>query len=159
MRRRSRIGTMIELKFLLSWVASLLFVVAMWRLFSNVILPWVVKRKTVETEVNPKWIKSKVEGKYGFQDIDFILARSPFNNLPYMKVTNKDETTRFQFILSEDTSINDVNEMARLALAGKIYVKYHVLYMDKPLFWLSILCYMLDGGDINESKTAWSEKG
>lgn len=150
---------MIVLNYLLSWVLSFLFVVATSKLFKDVILPKIVEKKTVETEVNPKWIKSKVEGKYGFQDIDFILARSPFNNLPYMRMINKDETIRFQFILSEDTSINDVNEMARLALAGKIYVKYHVLYMDKPLFWLSILCYMLDGGDINESKTAWSEKG
>lgn len=146
------------LNYLLSWVLSFLFTVMTMKLFKEVILPKIVKKKTIEIETNPKWIKSKVENKYGFQDIDFILARSPFNNLPYMRVVEKDKKTRFQFILSEDTSVNDVDEIARLAIAEKIYVKYNLAYMDKPLFWLSILCYMLDGGDINETKTAWSNK-
>lgn len=149
---------MIVLNYLLSWVLSFLFVVATSKLFKDVILPRIEEKKTIEIETNPKWIKSKVENKYGFQDIDFVLARSPFNNLPYMKIVEKDKKIRFRFVLSEDTSVNDVDEIARLAIAGKIYAKYNLTYMDKPLFWLSILCYMLDGGDIKENKTAWSSK-
>lgn len=136
---------------------GLIFVIIIIKLFKNIILPIIIKKKTIETEINPKWIKSKLENKYGFQDIDFILAKSPFNNLPYMRVIQKDKKLRFQIILSEDTSVDDVDIIARIAISGKMYVKYNVLYPDKPLFWLSMLCYMLDGGNIMETNTSWKK--
>lgn len=148
--------------YLLALTLGLLFAGMTLKLFQDLILPIIVKKQTVETEINPKWIKSKVENKYGFQDIDFILAQSSFNNLPYMRIVSEDKkkrkNIRFQFILSEDTSVNDVDLVARMALAGKIYAKYGVIYNDKPLHWLCILCYMLDGGDIAEKETSWSAK-
>lgn len=145
-------------EYLLALLLGLMFALATIKLFQDVILPMIEKKKTVETEINPKWITSKVEHSYGFQDIDFILARSPFNNLPYMRVVQKDGKVRFQFILSEDTSVKDVDTIVKMAITGKIYAKYKVLYPDKPLFWLSILCYMLDGGDIQENETSWKHK-
>jgi hypothetical protein len=36
-------------------------------------------------------------------------------------------------------------------------VKYGVLFQDKPIHWLSILCYMLDGGDIKQEATSWEK--
>ena len=107
-----------------------------------------------EIEKNPKWIVDKVKGVYyGFHDIDFILAESNiFSSLPRFKIS---KTDRYELWLPSDISIKDVDEIVRLALVGKIQVKYGLIFRDKSLNWLSILCYMLDGGDIREDKVAF----
>ena len=61
-------------------------------------------------------------------------------------------------MIPNDTLTKDAEEVVRLALVGKIYIKHNLFFPDKPTHWLSILCYMLDGGDINEVATSWEKK-
>ena len=139
-------------------VIALLFVIFMvytaTRVFKLFVRPVILDMDTKEIERNPKWIVDKVKGiYYGFHDIDFILAESNiFSSLPRFKIS---KTDRYEFWLPSDISIKDVDEIVRLALVGKIQVKYGLIFRDKSLNWLSILCYMLDGGDIREDKVAF----
>ena len=56
----------------------------------------------------------------------------------------------------------DIDNVAKLLLIGKISVKVSpqvgMLYINKPTYWLSILNYMLDGGEVNQSAVSWKEK-
>ena len=139
-------------------VIALLFVIFMvytaTRVFKLFVRPVILDMDTKEIERNPKWIVDKVKGiYYGFHDIDFILAESNiFSSLPRFKIS---KTDRYELWLPSDISIKDVDEIVRLALVGKIQVKYGLIFRDKSLNWLSILCYMLDGGDIREDKVAF----
>ena len=133
-------------------VIALLFVIFIvyiaTRAFKLFVRPAILDMDTKEIERNPKWIVDKVKGVYyGFHDIDFILAESNiFSSLPRFKIS---KTDRYELWLPSDISIKDVDEIVRLALVGKIQAKYGLIFRDKSLNWLSILCYMLDGGDIN----------
>ena len=139
-------------------VIALLFVIFIvyiaTRVFKWFVLPVILDMDTKEIERNPKWIVDKVKGVYyGFHDIDFILAESNiFSSLPRFKIS---KTDRYELWLPSDISIKDVDEIVRLALVGKIQAKYGLIFRDKSLNWLSILCYMLDGGDIREDKVAF----
>lgn len=139
-------------------VIALLFVIFIvyiaTRVFKLFVRPVILDMDTKEIERNPKWIVDKVKGVYyGFHDIDFILAESNiFSSLPRFKIS---KTDRYELWLPSDISIKDVDEIVRLALVGKIQVKYGLIFRDKSLNWLSILCYMLDGGDIREDKVAF----
>lgn len=139
-------------------VIALLFVIFIvyiaTRVFKLFVRPVILDMDTKEIERNPKWIVDKVKGVYyGFHDIDFILAESNiFSSLPRFKIS---KTDRYELWLPSDISIKDVDEIVRLALVGKIQAKYGLIFRDKSLNWLSILCYMLDGGDIREDKVAF----
>ena len=139
-------------------VIALLFVIFIvyiaTRVFKWFVLPVILDMDTKEVERNPKWIVDKVNGVYyGFHDIDFILAENNiFSSLPRFKIT---KANRYELWLPSDISIRDVDEIVRLALVGKIQARYGLIFRDKPLHWLSILCYMLDGGDIREDKAAF----
>ena len=139
-------------------VIALLFVIFIvyiaTRAFKLFVRPAILDMDTKEIERNPKWIVDKVKGVYyGFHDIDFILAESNiFSSLPRFKIS---KTDRYELWLPSDISIKDVDEIVRLALVGKIQAKYGLIFRDKSLNWLSILCYMLDGGDIREDKVAF----
>lgn len=141
-------------------VIALLFVIFIvyiaTRVFKLFVRPAILDMDTKEIERNPKWIVDKVKGVYyGFHDIDFILAESNiFSSLPRFKIS---KTDRYELWLPSDISIRDVDEIVRLALVGKIQVKYGLIFRDKSLNWLSILCYMLDGGDIREDKVAFED--
>lgn len=118
-----------------------------------IILPKIIVKSMKEIETNPKWIISKAN-YYGFHDIDIILTKSKYGGLPCTRVTKEN---RFQLLIPEDTLTKDAEEVVRLALLGKICMKYNLFFPDKPTHWLSILCYMLDGGDIKEEATSWKE--
>lgn len=139
-------------------VIALLFVIFIvyiaTRVFKWFVLPVILDMDTKEIERNPKWIVDKVKGiYYGFHDIDFILAENNmFSSLPRFKIT---KANRYELWLPSDISIRDVDEIVRLALVGKIKIKYGLDFDNKSLHWLSILCYMLDGGDIREDKVAF----
>ena len=141
-------------------VIALLFVIFIvyiaTRVFKLFVRPVILDMNTKEIERNPKWIVDKVKGVYyGFHDIDFILAESNiFSSLPRFKIS---KTDRYELWLPSDISIKDVDEIVRLALVGKIQARYGLIFRDKPLYWLSILCYMLDGGDIREDKVAFED--
>jgi hypothetical protein len=124
-------------------------------IYKKWLFPKLVALDTKEIEKNPKWITNKSKDYYGFTDIDFILVESKiFDALPRLRIT-KDH--RFQLLLSTDTLTKDVDDIIKVALSGKIYVKYGVFFPDKSIHWLSILCYMLDGGDIKQEATSWEE--
>ena len=121
----------------------------LWNTFDKRIFPWLVDKTTKDIEINPKWITSKVE-YYGFSDIDFIIVNSLEGTLPRFRMSK--DKKRFQLLLSEDTTTNDVDAILQLALAGKIRIKHGIWFPDKPIYWLSILCHMLDGGDVQQLK-------
>lgn len=117
-------------------------------IFRKAILPLIYKKKTKEIEKNPKWITSRINDKYyGFSDIDFILAENPLGGLPRFRLAK--DHKRLELLIPNDTQIRDLDAIAKVALAGKIKIKYGVFYPDKPIHWLSILCFMLDGGDVS----------
>lgn len=134
------------------FVASVVY--AILQTLKYIILPKLVVKSMKEIEKNPKWIMSKAN-YYGFQDIDIILAESKLGGLPCSRLT---KDNRFQLLIPNDTLTKDAEEVVRLALVGKIYMKHNLFFPDKPTHWLSILCYMLDGGDINEVATSWEKK-
>ena len=120
------------------------------------IIPFMVKKGMKEIEKNPKWITSNIHDQYyGFHDIDIILTESKYNSLPYVRVTKSPR--RMELLISNDTSIKDVDIIAKQALSAKIKLKYGLYYPDKPAYWLAILCYMLDGGDIKQEATKWEK--
>lgn len=128
------------------------------RIFKRFIFPKLIESDTKEIERNPKWIMGKLNKNeyYGFQDIDIILAETKlFYSLPRLRVT---KDNRYELWIPNDTTTREVDDILRLAIIGKIHVKYGLFFPDKPLHWLSILCYMLDGGDINEAAATFEEK-
>ena len=126
------------------------------RIFNDFVVSFVVKRKTKVLEKNPKWITSRIQEKYyGFNDIDFILAECPLGGLPKFNISKNKE--RIELWIPNDTPIRDLESLAKVALLGKIKIRYGVYFPEKPIYWLSILCYMLDGGDIRQESVTWEE--
>ena len=126
-----------------------------YKIFDRILFPIMVNKLTKYVEMNPEWITPKLRKEYyGFYDIDIILVNDPLGCVPRFKKT-KDK--RFQLLISEDTSVKDIEDVGRLALATKIKIEYGLWFPEKPLHWLSILCYMLDGGDIKQESTRWEE--
>ena len=115
-----------------------------------------MKKGMKELEKNPKWITSNIhEQYYGFYDIDIILVDSKYGGLPYVRMVKS--TQHMEFLIPNDTSIKDVDDIAKQALNAKLKLKYGFYFPDKPAYWLAILCYMLDGGDIKQSATKWEK--
>lgn len=127
------------------------------RIYKKFIFPRLIEYDTKEIERNPKWIMKNIKSNYyGFHDVDIILAETKlFCSLPRFRITKND---RYELWVSNDTTTREVDDILRLALVGKIYIKHNLFFPDKPIHWLSILCYMLDGGDINECATKFEEK-
>ena len=139
---------------------SCLVVYIIIKLFNNFVISFVVsfvvKRKTTVIEKNPKWITSRIQEKYyGFNDIDFILAECPLGGLPKFNISKDKE--RIELWIPNDILIRDLESLAKIALLGKIKIRYGVYFPEKPIYWLSILCYMLDGGDIKQESVTWEE--
>lgn len=119
------------------------------RLYRYVIFPKIIEKTTTEFDKNPKWITNELHSKYyGFADIDFITANNTVGHLPRLRVA-KDDKTRLEMLIPHDIETREVEAIGQLALVGKIKVKYGLFFPDKPLHWLSILCFMLDGGEVN----------
>lgn len=143
-------------EYILAFCFLLLGSFLLWDLFNMRIFPWLLNKKTKDIEKNPKWITSKTKDHYGFSDIDFIVVESPLGAVPRLRVSkNKD---RLQLLIGEDTLTRDVDNLMRAALAAKIKIKYGLWFPDKSTHWLSILLYMLDGGDIKQETVSWEEK-
>lgn len=130
------------------------------KIWKYVIFPFVVKKTTHEIEKNPKWITPKLrQNYYGFSNIDIITARSTIGGLPRFRLNSKErDKERLELLISEDTPVNDIDKVATLALQGKLHVYYNLYFPDKPAYWLSILLYMLDGGDIKPESIVWESK-
>lgn len=130
------------------------------KIWKYVIFPFVVKKTTHEIEKNPKWITPKLrQNYYGFSNIDIITARSTIGGLPRFRLNSKErDKERLELLISEDTPVNDIDKVATLALQGKLHVYYNLYFPDKPAYWLSILLYMLDGGDIKPESIVLESK-
>ena len=149
---------MIILRSLYIGISIIVFLYITYGFLKKVIFPWIVDKRTVDIEKNPKWIISKLQDKYyGFNDIDIITVDSPLGWIPRFRL-DKYKKDRLQLLISEDVSINDLDAIAQLALAGKIRIKYDLWYPEKPAHWLAILNFMLDGGDVNTEMTKLKEK-
>lgn len=119
------------------------------RFYRFILFPKIVEKTTKELEKNPKWITKELHSKYyGFSDIDIITAESSIGALPRFRIA-KDDKTRLEFLISNDITTREIETMGQVALVGKIKVKYGLFFPDKPLHWLSILCFMLDGGEVS----------
>ena len=115
-----------------------------WDITSKIIMPKIVYKSMKETERNPKWITSELQ-YYGFDDIDIVLYESNWITRPCFRL-GKDN--KLELWISDDTSPRDATDVGRLALCGKVKAMYGLWFPDKPIYWLSVLLYMLDGGDI-----------
>ena len=129
-------------------ILAILILIVFYHIFNRYIFPKIIEKTTKETEVNPKWITTELRQKYyGFDDIDFILAENPLGALPRFRASK--DKTRLEVLIPNDILTKDIEDFGRVALIGKIQAKYGLFFPDKPIHWLSILCYMLDGGDVN----------
>ena len=130
------------------------------KIWKYIIFPFIVKKTTHEVEKNPKWITPKLrQNYYGFSNIDIITARSTIGTLPRFRLNSKEkDKERLELLISEDTPVNDIDKVATLALQGKLHVYYNLYFPDKPAYWLSVLLYMLDGGNINPESIVWENK-
>lgn len=118
------------------------------RAYKCLIRPKILDMTTKEFDKNPKWITNELHSNhYGFDDIDFIPAENFLGTLPRFRVSKSDKT-RLEILFPNDTSTKDVEQIGRIALVGKIKIKYGLFFPDKPLHWLSILLFMLEGGDV-----------
>ena len=127
-------------------------------LFKQFVFPKLVEKWTVVTEKNPKWITSKIMNTYyGFSDVDFLLvSKNPFGSLPSFRISK--DKSRLEFLIPEDTPIDAVEELAHTVLVSKLKVKYNIWLPEKPTFQLSIILYLLDGGDIKVENVGWEDK-
>lgn len=148
-----------DLIILLFVLFLIIFLTKLWKL---IIFPKIIEKTTKEVEKNPKWITPKLRTTYyGFSNIDIITANSSIGALPRFRLApkkNKNEETRLELLIPEDTSVNDIDKIAALALLGKINIFYGFMAPNKPAYWLSILLYMLDGGDIKQETISWEDK-
>ena len=130
------------------------------KIWKYIIFPFIVKKTTHEVEKNPKWITPKLrQNYYGFSNIDIITARSTIGALPRFRLNSKEkDKERLELLISEDTPVNDIDKVATLALQGKLHVYYNLYFPDKPAYWLSVLLYMLDGGNINPESIVLESK-
>lgn len=133
------------------------------KLWECIIFPFIIEKSIQEVEKNPNWITPKLKQRYyGFSDIDITTARSSLGAIPRFRLhfnkKEKNKIDRLELLIPEDTSVNDIDKVAALALAAKIRIFYGLTFTDKSAHWLSILLYMLDGGEINEMATSFEEK-
>ena len=138
------------MKYILVMIASYFFCSVSYHLFASIILPILVKKGTKLIEKNPKWIMSETSAYYGFQDIDFMMVESRFEITPRFRINDK--TNRFELLLPNDIPANYSDDIVRLALAAKLKLKYNLFFPEKSTYWLSVLCYLLDGGNIEQIK-------
>lgn len=139
-------------------IIVLIVCIIFYKLYKEIIYPTIVEKTTKELEKNPKWIISRLRKPYyGFDNVDIIIVDSPIGRLPRFRL-DKHNKNRLQFLISENITTNDIEDIGRLILAGKIKGFYGIWFPEKSLSWLSILNYMLDGGEINIDATEWNEK-
>lgn len=137
--------------------STIIILYAIYQMFNRTIFPKIIESCTEIIEINPKWLITSLKDRYyGFQDIDIIIVKSKLGTLPRFRLSNTYEP-HLQFLIPEDVTTNDIDDIARVALAGKLQLKYGIWYPDKPAQWQSILNYMLDGGDIQIEATKWMD--
>lgn len=119
------------------------------RFIHRTAIPGLAAILTKELDKNPKWITSRLKDRYyGFDDIDFITAECYIGALPRFRVS-KSDPCRLEFLVPNDASVEDVELLGKIALAGKLKIKYGMQpLLDKPLGYLSLVCFVLDNDDV-----------
>ena len=118
----------------------------LWRLYKRVLYPIILQSGMREISRNPTWVNNRIRTYYGFEDIDIVLCESLWGGLPHLRVaTNK---SKLELWIPNDVSVDDIDYYGRLALSAKLKINYGLWFPEKSLPWLSIVCYMLDGGDV-----------
>lgn len=128
--------------------------ILLYNVLNKIIIPKIIDYSIKEIDRNPKWVTSRLQ-YYGFDDIDIVLCECPFHRLPRFRII---KTDKLELLIDNDTSVNDIEELGRIALITKIKVKYGLWFPEKPIHWLSVMCYMLDGGDIQMTNIASNNK-
>lgn len=109
-------------------------------------------------EKNPKWLLPELRSQYyGFHDIVIYVVKNTYIssiNLHYHTALKCLEV----FIPEYEAVPRDIDDIAKFILAGKIFLQHKIRITDKPVYWLSILCYMLDGGEVRQSQVQWEKK-
>lgn len=132
------------IKLLIALLIIVIFIIE-WKIFNKTLAPILIQKGLTEIARNPKWITSRLhEEYYGFDDVDIILCESKWGVLPYFHINHK----RIEVWVSNNTSIDEVEALGHLILCSRLKVEYGLWYTGKPLYWLSLLLYMLDGGDM-----------
>lgn len=136
-------------------ILAVIITYALYQLWKYWIHPAILDSKTKKLETNPKWITDILYKFYGFQDIDFVVVKCSISDSPRFQVSTKNRLT---FLVPENITSDQVEEIGRIALIGKLNIKHQLFYPDKHILWLSILCYLLDGHDIAMSDAAFEVK-
>ena len=138
-------------------ISTIIILYAAYQIVNRIIFPKIIESTTEVIETNPKWLMSVLKKQYyGFHDMDIIIVKNGLGQLPRFKLP-KINGLHIQLLISEDTTTHDTEEIARIALAGKLQFKYNIWYPEKSAQWLSILNYILDGGDIRIEATKWED--
>ena len=153
----------LDLRIITLCVLILLSCRNIWNVIREDITKLVVKKFITEVERNPKWLTEELfQSNYGFHDIDIVLCDSKLlkEALPLLHYNNK--TYKYELLVRSDVSPRNADLVGKTALAAKIITGFRVnisyeALMDKPLHWLSILCYLLEGGDIKMSSVKWED--
>ena len=140
---------MIKINSDVAWVILIVLVLyVLHKVYRYILFPKMINKITKEVEKNPKWITKELHSKYyGFADIDFITAEDDLGVLPRFRVSKEDDT-RLEFLIPDDTPTTDIERLGHHALVGKIKLKYGLFFPEKPIEWLSILLFMLEGGEV-----------
>ena len=130
-------------------IASFLIYITI-RFIHRTAIPGLAAILTKELDKNPKWITSRLKDRYyGFDDIDFITAECSIGALPRFRVS-KSDSHRLEFLVPNDASVDDIELLGKIALAGKLKLKYGMSILDEPLDWLSKVCFILDNKNVIE---------
>lgn len=135
---------------ILMFTIHIAVIVILTKLWQILVIPKIIKGTTKTVEKNPTWLTSKLRSTYyGFSNIDILIVKSALGDLPRFNfIKNKNEEPKLELLLAEDTSVDEIELIAQLALRGKILLQYGLVTPnDKSTEWLSTLLYMLDGGD------------
>lgn len=141
---------------------ALFAVLILIKIWKSWIYPLIIEHTTKEIEKNPKWITPKLrETYYGFSNVDIIVAENSLGMLPRFhihRITDEEKTEeRFEVLIPSNVSVKDVDDLATLILQAKLHIYYKLDYFDKSADWLSILLYLLDGGDIRVTQRPTSK--
>lgn len=147
----------ITLRDICLFISAIILLYIMYEFFNKIIFPWIVDKRTIDLDTNPKWIVPELQNKYyGFKDMDIIIVNSPLGLVPRFRLA-KGSKNRLQLLIPDSISTNDIDNIAQIALAGKLRIIHGLWFPNKPAYWLSILNYMLDGGDIKIEATKWED--
>ena len=106
-------------------------------------------------EKNPKWIVSDLKTRgYGLDDVDVFVTENTDSSLHTFDYNASQ--SKLTAYVPKSFSSQDIEVLAKEILVTKIYIKTKNNYDDKPIHWLFILYYLLEGNDISPNSINWN---